>query len=34
MVVNKKEQLFGRNSVSPRRPDYSGRLQKNIDIFF
>ena len=34
MVVNKKEQLFGKNQVSPRRPDYSGRLQKNIDIFF
>ena len=34
MVVNKKEQLFGKSSVSPKRPDYSSRLQKNIDIFF
>jgi hypothetical protein len=34
MVVAKKEQLFGRSQVSPRRKEYSGRLQKNIDMFF
>ena len=34
LIIEKKAQLFGRNTVSPKRAGCSGRLQRDIDNFF